>query len=203
MPAFEVLPEAGDVAVADAFGDAGDGELCGAEEFGGFFEAESLQVGLETEAVLLAEEAGKVPRAGEGDLAGDFGELQRAMQAEGEMRDGALERITFGFGAGFGLLGETKPNGFDMTASGVLSGGGITEGDGFNEVLVFLGEDAGVGKVVVETLLVKSKEAIPDGAPGVLEQGNVGEADDGFVEFEVCLTKGAVVAATHGFGEPF
>lgn len=139
MQAFEVLPKAGDVAVADAFGDAGDGELCGAEKFGGFFESESLQVGLEAEAVLLAEEAGKIPRAGEGDLAGDFGELQRAMQAEGEMRDGALKRIAFGFGGGFGLLGETEPNGFDMAAGGVLGGGGITESDGFDEVFVFFG----------------------------------------------------------------
>ena len=50
-----MLAEAGDIAVADAFGDAGDGELGGAEEFGGFFEAQSLQVGLKAEAVLLAE----------------------------------------------------------------------------------------------------------------------------------------------------
>ena len=55
--AFELLAEAGDVAVAGAFGDAGDGELGGAEEFGGFFEAESLQVGLEAEAVVLSEQA--------------------------------------------------------------------------------------------------------------------------------------------------
>ena len=137
--AFKVLAEAGDVAVADAFGDAGDGESGGAEEFGCFFEAESLQVGLEAEAVLLAEEPGEIARAGEGDFAGNLGEFQRAMQTEDEMRDSALEWIAFGFGGGFGLLGETKPNGFDMTASGVLRGGGITEGDGFDEVLVFLG----------------------------------------------------------------
>jgi hypothetical protein len=200
--AFEMLTEAGDVAVADALGDAGDGESGGAEEFGGFFEAESLQVGLETEAVLLAEESGKIAWAGEGDLAGDLGELQRAMQSEGEMSGGALEWITFGFGGGLGLLGEAEPHSFDVAASSVFGGSGITEGDGFDEVLVFLGQDAGVGKVVVEALLVKGEEAVPDGAPGVLKQGNIGEADDSFVKFEVCVTKVAVVAGTQGFGEP-
>jgi hypothetical protein len=35
-----------------------------------------------------------------------------------------------------------------------------------------------------------------------LEHRNIREADDGFVEFEVCVTKGAVVAGTQGFGEP-
>ena len=60
--ALEVLTEAGDVAVADAFGDAGDREARGAEEFGGFFEAPFLQVGLESEAVLLAKEAGEIAR---------------------------------------------------------------------------------------------------------------------------------------------
>lgn len=48
---------------------------------------------------------------------------------------------------------------------------------------------------------MKSKEAVPDGAPGVVEQGNIGESDDDFVEFEVCLTKGAVVAGKQGFGK--
>jgi len=201
--AFEVLAEAGDVAVADAFGDAGDGKPSGAEEFGGFFEAESLQVGLEAEAVLLAEESGEIAWAGEGDFAGDLGELQRAMKTEDEMRDGALEWIAFGFVGGLGLLGEAEPHGFDMGAGGVFGGGGITESDGFDEVLVFLGQDAGVGKVVVEALLVKGKEAVPDGAPSVLEHRNIREADDGFVEFEVGVTKAAVVAGTQGFGEPF
>ena len=203
MPPLEVLTEARDIAVADAFGDAGDGKPGVAEEFGGFFEAESLQVGLETEAVLLAEESGEIARAGEGDFAGDVGELQRAMQTEDKMRGGALEWIAFGFGGGFGLLGEAEPNGFDVGAGCVFGGSGITEGNGFDEMLVFLGEDTGVGKVVVETLLVKGEEAVPDGAPGVLEHGNIGEADDGFVKFEVRVTKGAVVAGTQGIGEPF
>jgi hypothetical protein len=136
---FEVLAKAGDVAVTNAFGNAADGKLGGAEEFGGFFEAESLQVGLETYAVLLAEEAGEIAGAGEGDFAGDFGELQRAMHAEGEMRNGALEWIAFGFASGLGLLGEPEPHGFDVTASGVFGCGRIAEGDGFDEVLVFLG----------------------------------------------------------------
>lgn len=61
-----MLAEAGGVAVADgvtdAFGDAGDREARGAEEFGGFFEAPFLQVGLESEAVLLAKEAGEFAR---------------------------------------------------------------------------------------------------------------------------------------------
>jgi hypothetical protein len=124
------------------------------------------------------------------------------VQAEDEMRDGALEWIAFGFGGGLGLLGEAEPHSFDVGASSVFGGGGITEGDGFDEVLVFLGQDAGVGKVVVEALLVKGKEADPDGAPRFLEHGNVGEGYDGFVEFEVCVTKVAVVAGTQGFGEP-
>ena len=50
---------------------------------------------------------------------------------------------------------------------------------------------------------MKSKEAVPDGAPRFLEHGNIGEADDGFVQFEVRETEGAVVADTHGFGDPF
>ena len=201
--AFEVLAEAGDVAVADAFGDAGDGEPGGAEEFGGFFEAESLQVGLEAEAVLLAEESGEIAWAGEGDLAGDLGELQRAMQTEDEMRDGSLEWIAFGFGVGFGLLGEAEPHGFDVSASCVFGGGGITEGNGFDEVLVFLGDGSGVREAIVKTLLVQGPEAVPDDAPCFLEHGNIGEADDGFVKFEVRVTKAAVVAGTQGFGEPF
>lgn len=96
-PAFEVLAEARDIAVADAFGDASDGEFGGAQEFGGFFEAESLEIALKAEAMLLAEEPREIAGAGEGDFAGNFGELQRAMQSEGEMRGGALERIAFGF----------------------------------------------------------------------------------------------------------
>jgi len=91
---FEMLAEAGDVAVADALGDAGDGEPGCAQEFGCFFESESLQVGLEAEAVLLAEESGEIAWAGEGDFAGDLGEIQRAMQTEDEMRDGTPSRIT-------------------------------------------------------------------------------------------------------------
>ena len=51
-----MLAESGDIAVADALGDAGHRELGGAEKFGGFFEAEFLQVGLKAEAVVLAEE---------------------------------------------------------------------------------------------------------------------------------------------------
>jgi hypothetical protein len=200
---FEMLTEAGDIAVADAPRDAGDGKLGCAEEFGCFFETESLKVGLEAEAVLLAEQAREIAWAGEGDFAGDLGELQRAMQAEGEMRGGALEWIAFGFGGGFGLLGETEPHGFDMAASGVFGSSWITEGNGFDEVLVFLGQDAGIRKAVVEALLVKGEEVVPDRAPRFLEHGNVGEADDGFVEFEVRVTKAAVIAGTQGFGEPF
>lgn len=70
-----MLAEARDIAVADALGDAGDGKPGRAEELGGFFEAESLQVGLEAEAVLLAEQAREIARAGESDFASDFGEL--------------------------------------------------------------------------------------------------------------------------------
>lgn len=198
-----MLAEAGDVAVADAFGDAGDGETGGAEEFGGFFEAESLQVGLETEAVLLAEESGEIAWAGEGDFAGDLGELQRAVQAEDEMRDGALEWIAFGFGGGLGLLGEAEPHGFDVGAGCIFGGGGITEGNRFDEMLVFLCDGSGVREAIVKTLLVKGSEAVPDDAPRFFEHGNVGEADDGFVKFEVRVTKAAVVAGTQGFGEPF
>ena len=118
------------------------------------------------------------------------------------MRDGASEWVAFGFGGGLALIGETEPHGFNMAAGCVFGGGGITKGDGFYEVLMFLGQDTGVREVVVEALLVKGKEAVPDGAPGFFEHGNIGEADDGFVEFEVCVTKGAVVAGTQGFGEP-
>ena len=201
--AFEVLAEAGDVAVADALGDAGDGEPGGAEEFGGFFEAESLQVGLEAEAILLAKESGKIAWAGEGDFTGDVGELQRAMQSEDEMRDGSLERIAFGFRGGLGLLGKAEPYGFNVAAGGVFGSGWITEGDGFDEVLVFLCDGTGVREAIVKTLLVQGMEAVPDGAPCFLEHGNIREADDGFVEFEIRVTKGAVVPGTQGFGEPF
>ena len=37
--ALEMLAKAGDIAVADAFGDAGDGQPRGAEKFGGLFQA--------------------------------------------------------------------------------------------------------------------------------------------------------------------
>lgn len=40
MPSLEVPAEAGDVAVADPFGNAGDGKARGDEELGGFFEAQ-------------------------------------------------------------------------------------------------------------------------------------------------------------------
>ena len=202
MPPLEVLTEARDIAVADAFGDAGDGKPGVAEEFGGFFEAESLQVGLKTEAVLLAEESGEIARTGEGDFAGDVGELQRAMQTEDKMRGGALEWIAFGFGGGFGLLGEAEPDRFDVAAGGVLGRGGITEGDRGDKVLVFLGEDTGVGKVIVEALFVKGEETVPDGAPGLREHRNAGEADDGLVELEVGFAKGFVVPRPHRPGEP-
>lgn len=43
MPPLEVPAEARDVAVADAFGDAGDGKARGDEELGGFFEAQFLE----------------------------------------------------------------------------------------------------------------------------------------------------------------
>ncbi len=73
--ALEVLTEAGDVAVADTFGDAGNRKPGGAQKFGSFFQTESLQVGLEAEFVLLAEEAGEIAWAGEGDLVGNMREL--------------------------------------------------------------------------------------------------------------------------------
>ena len=202
MLALEVLTEAGDVAVADAFGDAGDREPRGAEEFGGFFEAPFLQVGLESEAVLLAKKAGEIARAGEGDLAGDLGELQRAMKAESEMGDGALERIAFGLGRGSTLLGEAEPDRFDMAAGGVLGRGGISESDRGDEVLVFLGEDTGVGKVIVEALFVKGDETVPDRPPGLREHRNAGETDDGLVKLEVGLEKVLIVAHPHCPGEP-
>lgn len=101
------------------------------------------------------------------------------------------------------MLGEAEPHGFDVAASSIFGGGGIAEGDGFDEVLVFLGQDASIGEVDVEALLVESEETVPDGAPGVLEHGNIGKADDGFVQFEIRVTEGAVIAGKHGFREPF
>ena len=125
------------------------------------------------------------------------------MQPEDEMRYGSLEWITFGLGREIALLGEAEPNSFDVGAGGVLGGSGITEGDGFNEVLVLLCDGAGVWEAVVKTLLVQRSEIVPDRAPSFLEQGNVGEVYDGFVEFKVRLTKGAVVLRKQGVGKPF
>ena len=125
------------------------------------------------------------------------------MQPEDEMCYGSLEWITFGLGREIALLGEAEPNSLDVGAGGVLGGSGITEGDGFNEVLVLLCDGAGVWEAVVKTLLVQRSEIVPDRAPSFPEQGNVGEVYDGFVEFKVCLTKGAVVFRKQGVGKPF
>ena len=64
------------------------------------------------------------------------------MQAEGEMRGGAFEWIAFGFSGGLALLSEAEPHGFDVGASSVFGGGGIAEGDGFDEVLALAGRPA-------------------------------------------------------------
>ena len=50
---------------------------------------------------------------------------------------------------------------------------------------------------------MKGEQAVPNRAPCFSEHRNIGEADDGFVKFEVRVTKGAVVAGTQGIGEPF
>lgn len=202
MPPLKMPAEARHVAVTDAFGDAGDGKARVGEKLGGFFEAQFLQVGLESEAVLLAEKAGEMTRTGEGDVPGDLGEPQRAMEAEGEMGDGALERIAFGLGRGSALLGEAEPDRFDVAAGGVLGRCGISESDRGDEVLVFLGEDAGVGEIIVEALFVKGEETVPDRPPGLREHRDTGETDDGLVEFEVGFAKGFVVPRPHRPGEP-
>lgn len=75
MP-FEMLAEAGGIAVADATGDAGHGQLGGGEQFGGFFQAELLQVGLKADAVVLAEEAAEIACAGKGHLPRHVRQLQ-------------------------------------------------------------------------------------------------------------------------------
>ena len=124
------------------------------------------------------------------------------MEAESEMGDGALERIAFGLGRGSALLGEAEPDRFDVAASGGVGRGGITEGDRGDKVLVFLGEDTGVGKVIVEALFVKGDETVPDRPPGLREHRNAGEADNGLVELEVGLEKVLIVAHPHCPGEP-
>lgn len=169
------------------------------EEFGGFFEAQLLQVGLEAEAVMLAEKAREIAGAGERNRLRNFGQPERAVQAEGKVRGGALQRIAFCFSGGFGFFGEAKPDGLDVTAGGIFGGCGIAEGDRCDEVLVLVGEHAGVGEVVIKALLVKGEEAVPDGEPSVAKQGHTGEFDDTFVKFEVRMTKGAIIADAHGF----
>ena len=125
------------------------------------------------------------------------------MQPEDEMRDGSLEWIAFGFGGEIALLGEAEPHGLDVGAGSVLGGGGIAEGNGFDEVLVLLCDGAGVWEAVVKTLLVQRPETVPDRAPSFPEQGNIGEVDDGFVELKVRVTKGTVVTRKQGVGKPF
>ena len=124
------------------------------------------------------------------------------MQPEDEMCDGSLEWIAFGFGGEIALLGEAEPHGLDVGAGSVLGGSGISEGNGFDEVLVLLCDGAGVWEAVVKTLLVQRSEIVPDRAPSFPEQGNVGEGYDGFVEFKVRLTKGAVILRKQGVGKP-
>lgn len=100
------------------------------------------------------------------------------------------------------MLGEAEPDRFDVAASGGGGRGGITEGDRGDKVLVFLGEDTGVGKVIVEALFVKGEETVLSRPPGLREHRDAGEADDGLVELEVGFAKGFVVPRPHCPGEP-
>ena len=152
---FEVLPEARDIAIADSLGDAGDGQAGAAEKLGGYVEAEFLQVGLEAKAVMLAEETREIASASEGDGRGDFGEAQRTMHAEGEMSGGSLQWVGFLSGGVALLFGESEPHGLHVTAGGVFGSGGIAESDGFDEVLVFITQEASVGEAFVEGIAVK------------------------------------------------
>ncbi len=115
---------------------------------------------------------------------------------------GALERVALRFGGGNGLLGETKPHRLDMAAGGILRGGRISEGDGFDEVLVRFGEDAGIGEIVVEPAFVEGEEPVPDRTPGLAQQGDAGQSDDGLVELEIGPDEGVVVPRPHRAGGP-
>ena len=192
-PPLEVLAEAGDVAVADAVRDAGDGQTRGAQEFGGLFEAELLQVALEAQAVALAEETGEIAGAGEGDLAvppPSDAAGNACGRGDGRWRVGARRR-----GHSGSLCCSARRN---QTAStwlrrGVLGGGGIAERDGFHEVLVLLAR-------------MRRRESSPRtrarvrragrsrGEPSFAQQGDGGEVDDGVVQLEVGVPKGGIVA---------
>lgn len=116
------------------------------------------------------------------------------MQAEGEVSHGALQRIAARLGRGSGFLRHPKPNRLHMAARGVLGCGGITQSDGFHEVLVLVGQHARIGEVIVKALPVKMQQAVPCQPPGNFELGNLGHLDEGLVQFEIGFSKGRVVA---------
>lgn len=199
--ALEVLAEARDVIVADALGDAGDGQPGGREQFGSLFEAEFLQIGLETESVMLAKETAQVAGAGEGDLAGHFGEFQRTVQPEGQVRGRTLQRIAMRLGSGTRFFRHTKPHGLHMTARRVLRGGRITQRDGFDEMLMLVRQHAGIGKVVLKALAVKVQQFIPGEPPRRLELRHLCHLEDRLVQLEIGFAKSGVVASTQRLGQ--
>ena len=62
-----MLAETGDIAVADAAGDARYRQTRGTKQFSSLFQADLLQVALEADAVMLPEHTRQVAGAGEGD----------------------------------------------------------------------------------------------------------------------------------------
>ncbi len=72
------------------------------------------------------------------------------------MRNGALQGIGGGVaGAIVFVFGEAEPDRFEMTAGGIFGGSGVSEGEGFDEVAVLFGEEAGVGKTFLKGLFVE------------------------------------------------
>lgn len=143
----------------------------------GLVETEILEVALEAAAVVPTEEAGEMPRTGEGHGRGHLVEAQRAVQRKTEMSDRSLQRIgQLGLGR-LPLRREAKPDRLEMTAGGVLGSNRISQGEGFNETFVLVGEKAGVGKALLEGPLVELRLLLPDALPALEEPGHGGQAD--------------------------
>lgn len=122
-----MLPEAGDITIPDAAGDTGDGQTGGAEEFSGLVEAEVLQVALEADSIVLAEQSGEMTGTGVGDLRGDLLQSQRTGIGKGEVGNRALQRIGGGLaGVIVVVVGEAEPDGLKMTAGRVFGSSGIS-----------------------------------------------------------------------------
>lgn len=188
----------GEVAIADAAGDAGNGQLSRTEKFSGFVEADLLEVGLKTQPVMLTKQTGEIAGTGERDLLRNLGQSQRAVHPKREVGARTLKRVGVLGSGRSGPLRDPIPDGFDMMTRGVLGGGGITQRDGLYEVFMFFGEYPRIGEAFFTAFAVELLQTGPDRMPEFPEQRDIGHGDDGVVQCVIRSAKRRIIETPDG-----